>query len=249
MITVKFKGRLGNNMFQYALCRLIALKNNYNYFIPEDNTRCSDFFKYFDVDKGIADGHIKSFYKEDVIQTFNKNIFTVQNFTELEGFFQSEKYFSGHEDFVKSLYKPLNNEIVDAIKEKYDINEYCYIHFRGTDYKNIHQWFLPISYYQKAMEIVKEKTNISNFLIITDDPQHAKTIFPDCDIISNDTMVDFSLLYHSKCCIIPNSSFSWWAAWLSDKDLIIAPNKWFNYNSTSTQFDPIDMQTEKFLYV
>ena len=27
--------------------------------------------------------------------------------------------------------------------------------------------------------------------------------------------------------IIANSSFSWWGAWLSDSDKVIAPSEWF----------------------
>jgi hypothetical protein len=36
-------------------------------------------------------------------------------------------------------------------------------------------------------------------------------------------MVDFKILYFSKYTIITNSSFSWWASWLSnDKEIVIA---------------------------
>ena len=41
--------------------------------------------------------------------------------------------------------------------------------------------------------------------------------------------IDFYLLSQSKYKIIPNSSFSWWASWLSQKNKItIAPNNWFS---------------------
>jgi hypothetical protein len=38
-----------------------------------------------------------------------------------------------------------------------------------------------------------------------------------------------SLMSHCKHFIIPNSSFAWWAAWLSNnpRKVVIAPRKWF----------------------
>jgi hypothetical protein len=35
MISVSLKGRLGNQIFQYAVCRISAHRNNVNFFIPE----------------------------------------------------------------------------------------------------------------------------------------------------------------------------------------------------------------------
>ncbi len=86
-------------------------------------------------------------------------------------------------------------------------------------------------------------------MVITDDIDDAKVFFKDTDIISNDIMVDFSLLYSSKYCIIPNSSFSWWAAWLSDEKITIAPVRWINYNNINSGFWPSDVASKKFTYV
>lgn len=87
-----------------------------------------------------------------------------------------------------------------------------------------------------------------NFLVITDDTEAAGELF-DFDIVSNDIMVDFKLLYSSTFCIIPNSTFSWWASWLSEKKLIVAPDRWLNYNSPEARFYPSDIRTEKFIYI
>lgn len=35
MISISLKGRLGNQIFQYTICRLVAHINSYNFYIPE----------------------------------------------------------------------------------------------------------------------------------------------------------------------------------------------------------------------
>jgi hypothetical protein len=62
-------------------------------------------------------------------------------------------------------------------------------------------------------------------------------------------MVDFKLMYNSKYCILSNSTFSWWSSWLTEKEISIAPNNWLNYNNPELGFHPIDIKTDKFLYV
>jgi hypothetical protein len=110
-------------------------------------------------------------------------------------------------------------------------------------------WLLPKEYYETAINKIKDLNNSLKFLVITDDVELASLCFNGIDIISNDIMVDFNLLYMSKFCIIPNSSFSWWAAWLSDKEKIIAPLGWINYNKQDGTFWPSDIKTNKFFYV
>ena len=69
------------------------------------------------------------------------------------------------------------------------------------------------------------------------------------DIISNDIMSDFKLLYYSKYNIISNSSFSWWTTWLSDnKIVVIGPDRWFNYKNKELGFEP-DVYTKKIKYI
>jgi len=250
MITVELRGRLGNQMFQYGITRIIAEKNNYNFYLTkEKNGNGQNISDYFDLDMGINDGPIRNSYHENNNQVYDLNLFNISNFTCLNGFFQTEKYFLGHEEKLKKWFNITKTDIVNEILEKYPTNEYCYIHFRGGDYKDMGDWLLPKNYYETAINKIKEYDNNLKFLIITDDIDFANQFFNDIDIISNDMMVDFSLLYHSKFCIIPNSSFSWWASWLSDKEKIIAPLGWINYNKQDGSFWPSDIKTNKFIYV
>ena len=146
-------------------------------------------------------------------------------------------------DNVKLITKP--------ILEKYDINDYCYIHFRGGDYKNIEQYYLPIQYYENAIKHITSIKKGIKFIIITDDVVEATKFFPNYEIINNDMEIDFYLLTKAKYLIIPNSSFSWWACWLNViSEIIIAPNRWFNYNKNyGDGFEPPKIKTDKFYYL
>lgn len=239
MITVQFEGRLGNQMFQYAVCRVIAEKKGLDYYIPDTKylgQNIQDFFllETYNNKNGTNKNPISYKYVEGEEKY---DIFEISDGTKLIGYFQSEKYFKGFEDKIKSWYKIKMDDKTQELLDKYPVNEYCYIHFRGTDYVVQDNWFLPISYYKEAMKIIEREYNKKKFVVITDDIENAKKYF-DCDIISNNMMIDFKLLYYSKYSIITNSTFSWWTTWLSDKVITIGPDCWLNYNKKYLGFKP-----------
>jgi len=259
MIEANLGGRLGNQMFQYSVARIIAEKNGYNFFVPDPKNppypypddpshHISNFFP--DIELGKNDGDIKRYHIENTsIQKFDPSIFDLLDYTKICGFWQSEKYLLGYEDKIKNWFKVEMDSDTKKMIKKFDINEYCYIHMRGGDYKDHGHWLLTEEYYSNAMSKIKEIKKDIKFLIITDDVESSKDIFPDIEIISNEMMVDFKMLYYSKYCIISNSTFSWWASWLSNKEISVAPNYWLNHNKPELGFYPIDIKSEKFIYV
>jgi hypothetical protein len=254
MIKVELNGRLGNQMFQYSICRLIAHKNGFNFCIPSEgnpSTNKVHIKNVFDnLDLGIEDSNnVNYFYEDDTTQVYNPNIFNTQNNTVLSGFFQTPKYFEGYEELVKSWFNIELNEKSKEILKKYNPEEYCYIHLRGLDYKNDTNWFLSIDYYQKSIDYIQNMYPNISFLIITDDINEAEKLFPNIKSISNDMITDFIILLNSNKLIISNSTFSWWAAWLKTKEIIIAPNNWLNYNKPELGFYPVDIKTNNFTYI
>ena len=200
----------------------------------------------FNIDYGINDGNITS-WMGDV------DINNVTDGTLLVDFYQSDSYMLDYRDIIINDWLKFNESSIinsEKIVNKFSINEYCYIHLRGTDYKTIPHYYLPIDYYLKSINYVKTiKSNIK-FLVITDDIEESKIMFPDFEAINNSIDVDFYLLSQAKYRIIPNSSFSWWASWLSQNNKItIAPNRWFNYNNKNMGFSPANIKTSLFTYI
>jgi hypothetical protein len=237
---------LGNHLFQYVLCRLIATKNNYNFFMPHESylTKC---FK--NLDMGVKDGNIRHTFREDASkQTYNPNLFNIQDFTNLHGYFQTDKYYEGSEELIKSWFEVDIDDNCKEIINNYPIDNVCYIHIRGGDYKDA-GWMLPKKYFEGAMDEVRKLKSDISFVIITDDVEVSKQMFPHIDVLSKDVATDFKLLYNSKYSIISNSTFSWWSSWLSDKEITVAPNNWLNYNEPNKGFYPLDIRTNKFIYI
>lgn len=271
MISTYLNGRLGNNLFQYSFCRIAALKNECNFYIPSNIEEATSLYSYcsqklrvylqmpeptnphywtgeeiFDITFGTNDWEVNKLFLDDL------NIDSVRNGNFLHGFYQSESYLLDYRGIIKNDWLSFKADLINKNKnllQKYNTEDYCFIHFRGTDYKTIPQFFLPLSYYESAINYLTSRKSSLKFVVITDDYQEAKNYFPNFEILSNSQSTDFYLLSHAKYRIIPNSSFSWWAAWLSDDSSItLAPNKWFNYNSSDERFSP-DNKSQFFIYI
>jgi hypothetical protein len=237
MLSIDLAGRGGNQFFQYAMVRSIAEKRGLNYWLDRHNWRGGNIFK---LNFGIIDGTINKIFEEHG-DTFNDEVFDVEDFTGFHGYFQNEKYFD-HEKVRKWF--------VPTIDVSADFDNVCYIHFRGGDY-NVYPWDmyqLPKSYYDEAMGFMLEKNPSLTFKVVTDDPIEARKRF-NLEIISNSMEEDFVLLMKAKYLIISNSSFSWWAGWLNLNNIVIAPHGWFYYKINKGQFQPNGIKTDKFIWI
>lgn len=95
--------------------------------------------------------------------------------------------------------------------------------------------FLEPSYYEKAMEEFPD----AEFLVFSDDIEWCKQhpLFKDCEF-SEGLSEEDDLNRMASCIghIIANSSFSWWAAWLSPHGgKVIAPKDWYSDGVTRTE--------------
>lgn len=169
-------------------------------------------------------------------------------FVEIHQCWTSYKYFQGIENLIKSTFifpetfiSAINNKLCELITCSNSVS----LHVRRGDYVNnkIHGDVLELAYYKHALEIILNKVNDPRFFIFSDDPLYVKEkIMPlmPCarvHIIDHNkklnSWIDMALM--SKCLhhVIPNSSFSWWGAFLGshNNQVVVAPKYWANVNS------------------
>jgi hypothetical protein len=159
----------------------------------------------------------------------------------LDGYWQSEKYFKDYRKEILSIFNfkklenlDINKKFINNISSKKSV---C-INVRRKDFIDHPEHdVVNIKYYKKAIKIYKKLIG-GNFeiFIFSDDLVWCKKNFLFFDKV-NYVEHDFAgrkfynylyLMTKFKYFIIPNSSFAWWGAWLSQEDdkKIIAPKKW-----------------------
>ena len=116
----------------------------------------------------------------------------------------------------------------------------CAVHIRRGDYLKFGEHFptCPIHYFEFSMDEIRQKFSNVEFLVFTDDPDWCHGYFDgreDIDIVSEKVentiqreMAEFALMTSCDSLIISNSTFSWWAAFLSQSKHVYVPNKWYN---------------------
>ncbi len=245
MITGVLCGRLGNQMFQYAVTRTIAEDKGYDYVFRDSNPplwkwQGENLFRLLNVPTTNSIGqHI---FNE--VFPYDTSINDIGDHTELRGFFQNEKYF----DHVKTRSWFLPNPFLNTFI--YNKDTTCVINVRGGDYIDLAPHFLlPSSYYEEAKVKMLSINPDLQFIVVTDDPDRARNLFPDYPIIREGVHSDFLLLYTAKYFIIANSTFSWWAAWLNEDNTVIAPKGWLNYNRDKDVFIPSGIKVERFSWI
>lgn len=114
----------------------------------------------------------------------------------------------------------------------------CAIHVRRGDYVSDPgasqvMGTLPVRYYEEAMGLVRG-SGINDFVVYSDDREWAaKNLVSGCKGIrmapESTALDDFRSMASAAAIITANSSFSWWAAFMSapDSTLIVSPKRWF----------------------
>lgn len=233
-------GRLGNQMFQMASTIGIARKLGYAPAFPIENfhsespyshTGC-DLLECFDIPTSMLLNRnqldIKFVYHENEF-TYDPRTLEIPDSTDINGYLQTEKYFTEIQDEIRSIFtfkKHIQEEANSVIKKT---DNAVSIHIRRGDYvaSPDHHPTQNSDYYKKA---ISEFDDNSIFYIFSDDIAWCKGVFVGNNfrfIESGSPYVDMCIMTKLNNHIIANSSFSWWGAWLSASKLTIAPSKWF----------------------
>jgi Glycosyl transferase family 11 len=212
VISPKLSGRLGNHMFMIANALSIAndknikLKLNKRYFVGKESYLTSIFSN---------------------IEILNESYDNV--IMEPSGYFQSPKYFIKYNDQVLNLFRP--NPSFDEVYKQYDkdLNDYCAIHIRRGDYLNKSDYHPVMS--EKLIRHFINTHASKKIIFFSDDINWVKRVFKNDDVEFHENRINpvYDLWYMSKCdeFLISNSTYSWWAAYLSNSNKIYYPSIWY----------------------
>jgi hypothetical protein len=238
MIYVKYRGKLGNILFQHAFCKLLSKLANSQVSALKDNfvvakERVKDIIVGFD-DIKVVD-HVKE--NTDNFLIDSKNCYDL-NFQEvikiakhkniiLDGFPHNWDYFKENSDWIKEEIKVKDgdffetNDLVVGIR----IGDYL-------DEKHIKRFFYPLESVANLLKTI----HFNQLTIVTDSPKHQfvqelKNKYQS-NVISKNILYDFTTTMKGSRLVITPSTFFWWASFLGSAEEI-----YFPYNMGSWRYE------------
>ena len=194
--------------------------------------------------KKILNKRKNNHYYEKNAFDFESELFKIKGNAYYEGYFQNENYLKDIKSELKTHFElpslriddQYNNNLISKIKQ---YNNSVFVHVRREDYEKM-GCIVSLDYYKNAVKYIIDRIDNPKFFVFcAEDPKWIKENFnigTEYELIGeqNKTRATFyenmRLMMACKHAIIANSSYSWWAAWLSDFEgkIVIAPSPWMN---------------------
>ncbi|HET6226841.1 MAG TPA: alpha-1,2-fucosyltransferase [Bacteroidia bacterium] len=161
-----------------------------------------------------------------------------------DGFWQSEIYFDSIAPIIKkefTIKEPLSAHAKQIEKQINESNAVS-IHVRRGDYleQTAVYWICNVDYYQRALEVVKKRTQDIVVFIFSNDAEWVKlNLKLDATIVVVENTRAYEDMHLMSCCkhnISSNSTFGWWGAWLNNNPdkIVILPERWLADSSVDT---------------
>ena len=265
MIGVYFKGRLGNQIFQYVFYKYLQSqsKGKVVFFTNPHHAYLAKYFELEDYQALTYESKLYSVvtriipriipFKNVFIQNFvSPRKIEPKNFTIYNGYFQNDWYLNQLEQKpaldIKAKYVKAFEDLYGEIFKK---EKTIVVHIRRTDYLKYgkRDISLPIDYFKNRLEEIQDLDSYKVFFV-SDDVPFVKATFsekPNFIFSTHDEIIDFQIIQHADIAIISNSSFGWWAAYLNKKaSQIIAPKNWMGFRIGAEH--PKGVMTPKFIW-
>lgn len=273
IVTVAISGGLGNQMFQYAAARALALRsgaevrldlsfyhkrrhrqfelNAFPIVATEAEAARAGFWAR------VAGSRPTPRYRESG-HRFDPTLLERALPIVLEGYFQSARYFEGSAEAIRRELAPpaaQDSESLAIAQAMRDANS-ASLHVRRGDYvsnarANATHGTCSVDYYRRAMEQLPGNGPV---FVFSDDIDWAQANLPDVRRLvfvgktaPRSGLADLWLMTLAQHHIVANSSFSWWGAWLAEPGhgTTFAPARWF----ADTTLDDTDMVPPEWIRV
>lgn len=239
MIIVKIQGGVGNQMFQWACGSSLAETNKTDLYLETTSYRYdakrkfklsgfNNIQKKLNSSVEILDGWVPRNINM-VVDDFKTFDFPEGDLF-LNGYWQSERYFSFNKEQIKSDFDL--SEYSEVLSDFPELENSVSLHVRRTDYlaSNGYHPVQDLNYYTGALELLNK--DYEKIFIFSDDIDWCKQNIKFDNLVFIDNTDEFEslcLMSNTRHNITANSSFSWWAAWLNkNKDKkVICPKLWF----------------------
>jgi hypothetical protein len=238
VIAVDARGRLGNQLFQYAFgltaAQILGTSFVFDaraldpYFVLGRHRRphrLRDPLLIPDRREIVADD------RDDPTGVLR----TLRNRTRYGGHFYSYLYFAPAAQDVRRVFRA-HDALEERFLDRYGAlvaGGYACLHVRLTDFRTYRGGItLPVGYYERALASIGAHLPV---VFVSDDIATVSRHFAGTRHASfeqNDEAVDLQLLRHATVVVTSNSSFAWWGAWLNERaERVLAPAGWLEPES------------------
>jgi len=221
-VEVLYWCRLGNNLSQYCIGRIIANALGFNLRAPP--------IPGFPNVHALAAGVPRELRRPQVIggQRIDLDRIVADRTPRriiMRGFFQRYEYYRPHKDLIRNTWL-VGDSLEHSAPDELTIHVRAGDIWKGDrDAKMVHPEYhaLPFSFYDN---IVRSR-RWSRVRVVTEDrndPMVRKLVAAhDAELRSGSELGDFNLLRSSSNLVLSVSSYAWWAGWLSDAKQIFFP--------------------------
>ena len=248
MIRLVYAGRLGNNMFQYAFARILAEKTGRSLinqpieYFPATNFALKGKSDFTGPPAKITEQKADI----DFLLEHDGPIF-------IDGFYgQRYEYYKESKDKIKRWFSFRGLGSPNVNKKDIAIHIRCY-HVEGC-----HGCTMDTSYYEECIDRISDiNKGYENIHIFTDNPDDNFVVRPilkkfNCKL--NDIQNPVQSMAHMSAynnIVISQSSFSWWASFLSESENICFPRPssgvWPDWSGGDIELEVDD--EERYIYV
>lgn len=244
-ITFAGMGRLGNNLFMIANIISKGIKHNLPFYVAKNQVYGYNLYKdnlYRKINFWIDDLPSNGRNRGQTVFTYERLDPYQDVPTIYHGYYQSEKFFYENREFIKWFFEPSEQFTEKVYREFPELltNKVTAINVRRGDYLLPHHRDKHPTISSEYIHEASKYIDTDVYFVVSDDLDWCKQNIklPNVKFINYSNWEALWLLSLCHNFIISNSTFSWWAAYLSkhkDKK-VIGPYTWHTPNEPNDLF-------------